>query len=238
MELDKRFSNAYLEPGNFWGNHYNAIFYNTPKEFLPEIKQKLDGTKNLENNVTSCLIEINQKEIEDLERAIARLKTCVTIDSPYEQEYPDYLVYSTYICMQVAKTLLENDQIDLGNNEEPQYYLKIIDGALKVLKSDDRAGSPVLNICLQSSPTFETLLVFCDLKKEELNFLINGKIPPMLQKQINQLISRRDMHIKLWTTESNLASNKLYSGMTLQPTHDYIYFDFKDYIKEDSQPNK
>lgn len=237
MIIDERFANEYLVPGTFWGSHYNVLFFNTPKNLFPEIKQKLDGTKNEEKDLTSCLIEIGPKEVEMLEHAISRLKTCVTIESTFEKDFPDYLVYSTYISLLVAKTFLEHNCVNLAMGENPEDYLKIINDTLKTLQSDDRNGSPVLNSCLQSSPLLETMLTFARFDKEELNFLIDGNIPAMLQQQINALISRRDLHIKLWTTERNLSSNKLYSGMAIQPAHDYIYEDMNNYIKSETEPN-
>ena len=240
MELDNRFRQEYLEPGNVYGNCYNVLFYNTPREIFPAIRKKLGNTTREYNGVKSLLIEFNKKDFDTIDKATARLKTCMHIESTYEQDLPEYFVCSTYVIFKVAKTLLENNCIKLGPNESAENYLAIINEGLNLFSADDRAGSPVLNTCLQSSAALETLFTFGKFEKEELNIVLDGKVPPIFQQQLNTLIARRDMHIKLWTTEQYLSTYQVHSGLSIQHVHDYLSYDVEKYIKSyeptESQP--
>lgn len=214
IEINEYFKNQYLTCGNTYDNF---VFHNCPKEVLDMAEQSLSQDMEM---CTSIVLRFD-KQIES--RLEQTLDACV-------DDFQRGVLARTYFFARFMRELLHKT-----NKTYRHHTVDGLDGGIEKLLGGDFEGSKKFYLI---APFFDEVESFISKNgKYELDILLDDTSNVFLQRAINfSLASRTSYSIKVFNTKDIFVSAYTDSGQLIEPAHDYLTRDFRDFIilKEES----
>ena len=209
LVINEYFKSQYLTSGVTYDN---VVYHHCPREFLDIAEQELSKPTN---NCVPCVIRFS---VEDENNLSKTLNNCA-------DDYERTIIARTYYYTMFMKQLVAS-----AGKEYKDFSLSSLNSGVEALTSGDVSVAKKYYI---QSPFIDQIDSFIrKLGKIELDILLDDTSNVFLQKAINNsLASRTPYCVKIFNTRDHFVTSYAENGQLVEPTHDYMSRDIKDFIE-------